>query len=46
MKEAETKKCSETKKDVIKKSKLLSKENEIDIPRLTSDYLDQTLQIA
>ncbi len=44
MKKNETQKCLEAKKEVIKK--LENSEKEVDIPRLTSDYLDQTLQIA
>lgn len=46
MKEAEIKNAMNQKKDVVKKSKQIKKETDIDIPRLTSDYLDQTLQIA
>ncbi len=45
MKKNEEKKCQETQKKQIENfEKNLKKE--IDIPRLTSDYLDQTLQIA
>ena len=44
MKKVENKKCQEVKKDALKK---LTKKasQEIDMPRLTSDYLEQTLQI-
>ncbi len=45
MKKNEEKKCQEKEIITIKKlEKNLKKE--VDIPRLTSDYLDQTLQIA
>lgn len=44
MKKQETKKGLEVKKEISKK--LENYEKEIDVPRLTSDYLDQTLQIA
>lgn len=45
MKKNEEKKCQELKNSNIEKlEKNLKKE--VDIPRLTSDYLDQTLQIA
>ena len=45
MQKNEEKKCQERKHSTIEKlEKKLKKE--VDIPRLTSDYLDQTLQIA
>ncbi len=45
MEKTTNQKCHET---VIKESKKLEKQEkkEVDIPRLTCDYLDQTLQIA
>ena len=44
MKKVENKKCQEVKKDALKK---LTKKaaQDIDKPRSTSDYLEQTLQI-
>ena len=44
MEKNEAKKCLEAKKELVKKVK--NQEKEVDIPRLASDYLDQTLQIA
>ena len=45
MKKNETEKCQEAKIDCVKHpSKYLKKE--VDIPRLTSDFLEETLQIA
>lgn len=45
MKKNEEKKCQEQKSNNSEKwEKNLKKE--VDIPRLTADYLDQTLQIA
>ncbi len=45
MKKNEEKKCQEVKLSKIEKLEKDLK-TEVDIPRLTSDYLDQTLQIA
>ncbi len=45
MKKNEAEKCQEAKIDSVKNpSKSLKKE--VDIPRLTSDFLEETLQIA
>ncbi len=44
MKEIEAKKKQEVQKDAVKKLGKVKKET--DIPRLTADFLDQTLQIA
>ena len=44
MKKLEIKKNQKAQKDTIKKFEKLK--NKIDLPRLTSDYLNETLQIA
>lgn len=45
MKKNEEKKCQEAKLSKVEKLEKNLK-TEVDIPRLTSDYLEQTLQIA
>ncbi len=44
MKKNERKQEQKVQKDTVKKFEELKKD--IDVPRLTSDYLEQTLQIA